>query len=147
MGDERFTPMEWVELENALMYAFLLVAFADGKLGRLESAMLVKVYESARTLTEPKEQLFRSALGGVESHKEMVLKRAIDSLAPGETSQQKLFEVSRILQKAAEAEALAFKQNLVASAYLIARHSKFRPRVTAQETHAVNEIALSLGLN
>ena len=147
MGDQRFTPTEWVELENALMYAFLLVAYADGKLGRLESAVLIKVYEAARKLTEPNERLFRSVLAAAESHKEMVLKRAIDSLAPGETLQQKLFEVSHILQKANEAEALAFKQNLVAGAYLVARHSKFRPRVTAQETHAVNEIALSLGLN
>ncbi len=144
--DKRFSPNDWDELQNSMMYAYILVAHADGKASRLEAAMLIKVYETSRELDNASEALFRAVMGSAETTKEAVLERSYAKVGAGATCQQLLHKVGGILDKAEPAEALAFKQNLVAGAYLVAKHSKLFPRVTAQEGHALEEVATSLGL-
>lgn len=144
-SDPRFTPQQWEELQNAVMYAFLLVTAPDGKITRLKSAMLIKFFENAHQTTGPDEQLFVNVLLSCEHAKEAVLERAMRAGSAGRTPQQSLNEVVSILQLATEEESLVFRADIVAIAAAIAKNGKFVPRLTPQEAHAVEEVALALG--
>lgn len=143
--DPRFTPQQWDELQNAVMYAFLLVTAPDGKIPRLKSAMLIKCFENSRVAGNPDEQLFASVMRSCENSKEVVLQRAMQSVLSGRSAQQSLHDVAGILKQASEAESTAFRANIVAIAAAIAKNGKFIPRITPAEAHAVEEVALALG--